>query len=131
MFQIRLLDGLFLGSILASKCCRRVVVRVGLIADIPVLGGVSTQQIHEQISREDRPGCSVEVGDSRLEQEESALVPQHNAVAARAILVFLELQLAQIIVGLFAGTGTSRPSGTAGTGKPHAMPLTPRDRNRS
>jgi hypothetical protein len=47
-------------------------------------------------------GELVEVGDSGFGQEQAVLVAQHDGLAAGAILVLFELELAQIVVGLLA-----------------------------
>jgi hypothetical protein len=46
----------------------------------------------------------VETGDARLGQEQTALVTQHDALRERAVLVLLELELAQVALGLLAVT---------------------------
>ena len=79
-----------------------VSVRVCMVADVAAFDGKALQQIDEYLLRLTLARDLVEAGKAGFGQEQAIALAEHDIFAERPVLVFLELEFAQIIIRLFA-----------------------------
>ena len=81
---------------------RRIIVGGARVADVPPLPVEPLQQLHEDLLHLVLAGQLFGVGGPQLRQEQAVLVPERDAGPERAVLVLLEFEQAQAVVGLVA-----------------------------
>ena len=84
---------------------RAVVRRRSIRAEVLVLLCHALYELEENVFGLYLTGQLVEAGNSTLGQKQAALIPECDRLRDRAVLVLLELKLAQIGVGLLAVVG--------------------------
>src|SRR5262249_14984332 len=97
--EVDAVDAGFSRFVFSRKQGRRVG-RANTAADVPVLGGKAAQQLEEDIVSARFLLGPVECR-STYRQEHAVLPAQGYVFCHRSVLVFLEFDLAQIVVGLF------------------------------
>ena len=79
---------------------RRIIVGGARVADVPPLPVEPLQQLHEDLLHLFLSGQLFGVGGPQLRQEQAVLVPERDAGPERAVLVLLEFEQAQAVIGL-------------------------------
>ena len=90
---------------LFAEVGRRVVVGCRLVADVSIFPVITSQEGQKDFLGLLLSRRFVETGNPRLWQEQAALIAQHDGLAKRAVLVFLELKFAQIVSGCSPSLG--------------------------
>src|SRR5271166_4824555 len=104
-FELGFFKTLLFCLVLSRELRRRVVWSVSLLVDVPTLGGEPAKQTHEHFVCIGFARELVEIGNSTFGKEETALITQHDGLAARTVLILLELDLAQVVLRLLATFG--------------------------
>jgi hypothetical protein len=88
--------------ILSGKGGRGVIRGGWLVAEVAALGGKPAEKAEEDLLGLGLAGEPLEAGSARLGQEQAILIAEHDGLAERPILVFLELELTEIVFRLLA-----------------------------